>query len=83
MTDTSPAMQKLYDDMILSLSGEERLRMAGSMFQTARRLVLASLLEQNPNATPEDLRVGLFLRFYGDDFDEKRKEAIIAELRAL
>ncbi len=81
MTDTTPEMQKLYEEMLLSCSGEERLRMAGSMFMAARQLAIASILEQNPNAAPEDIRIGLFLRFYGDDFDEKQREAIISQLR--
>ncbi len=77
MNDTSPAVQAIFDEMLMDRSGEDRLRMACDMYETARSLVLASLLAENPNATQTDLRKGLFLRFYGDDFSPEQTRRIL------
>ncbi len=82
MKDTSPAMEARYREMLLARSGEERLRMAGSMYATARVLVIASILEKEPAATPARLRQALFERFYGHEFDETTRARILARLGA-
>lgn len=80
MNDTSPEMEQRFREMLMARSGEERLKMACSMHETARHLVIASLLQENPNATPEELRRGLFLRFYGQDFSPEESERILTAL---
>ncbi len=82
MKDTSPAMEARYHAMLLARSGGERLRMAASMYATARALVIASILEKEPLATPARLRQALFERFYGHEFDEATRERILARLGA-
>lgn len=66
--------------MLMDRSGEERLRMGDSMYATARGLVIASILERNPSASPGALRQALFLRFYGHEFDTATRERILARL---
>src|SRR2546426_11364289 len=51
--------------MLLARSPEERLTMGCSMSATARALVRASVLAQDPHASSAALRRALFLRFYG------------------
>ncbi len=63
--------------MLMKRTNEERLKMGCSMHETARRLVLASILEKNPKATPSDLRKALFLRFYGHEFGVEGKKKIL------
>ena len=82
MTDTSPAMDVRYRAMLMQRSGEERLKMGCAMRETARALVESSILEQDPQATPETLRKGLFFRFYGHDFDAKSREKILAAIES-
>lgn len=66
MNDTSSKIEEIMADGLRRLSGEERLRMGASMFDTAKRLVIASIA-----ATDEtDMRMRIFLRFYGNDFDD-------------
>ncbi|MDP2660312.1 MAG: hypothetical protein Q8R28_06255 [Dehalococcoidia bacterium] len=77
MNDTSPEMEERFIAMLMARSGEDRLRMACDMNETARSLVLASLLAENPNATQAELRKGLFLRFYGDDFSPEQTRRIL------
>ena len=82
MTDTSPAMDVRYRAMRMQRSGEERLKMGCAMRETARALVESSILDQDPQATPETLRKGLFLRFYGHEFDAKSREKILAAIES-
>jgi hypothetical protein len=73
-------MQARYRAMLLARSPEERVRMADSMFSSARRLVVASILAADPLASPAAIRRGLFLRFYGHEFDEPTRERILDRL---
>jgi hypothetical protein len=80
MTDTGPEVDALYRRLLLARSGEERLQMGFSMYATARAFVVASVLEKEPGASPERIREGIFLRFYGHDFDEPSRADIVARL---
>ena len=51
--------------------------MGCSMGATARALVRASVLAQDPHASPAALRRALFLRFYGHEFDAAEQERIM------
>jgi hypothetical protein len=82
MNDTSPEMDARYRNMLMQRSGEERLKMGCAMFETARALVEASIREQDPQATPEAVRKGLFLRFYGHEFDAASREKILAAIES-
>ncbi|MGA2296880.1 MAG: hypothetical protein ABSG15_04945 [FCB group bacterium] len=78
MKDTSPEIEKYYHDEIMKLDLKTRLEMTGSMFDSARRIVLSTLPK---DLSPEETRVQLFLRFYKNDFSEKELEKIIAWIR--
>ncbi len=80
MNDTPPAVERRFRDLMLERSGEERLRMGCSMHATAQALVRASVLEEDPQASPAAIRRALFLRFYGTDFDAEARQRIIAAL---
>lgn len=82
MNDTSPEIDARYRAMLLQRSGEERLIMGCAMRDTARALVEASLREHDPHATVETIRRGLFLRFYGDEFDAKSRAKILAAIES-
>lgn len=78
MNDTSPEVSELQLKMLLDLTGEARFLMGLSMNRTAREIVLSSLPD---SLTGAEKRVALFLRYYGDDFDEQEREKIIESLR--
>ena len=80
MTDTTPEVMQRYRAMLLARSPEERLKMGCSMSATARALVRASMLAQDPQASPAALRRALFLRFYGHEFEGAERERILAWL---
>jgi hypothetical protein len=82
MNDTSPDMDVRYRDMLMQRSAEERLTMGCAMRETARAFVEASILEQDPQAAPGTVRKGLFLRFYGHEFDRDIREKILAAIES-
>lgn len=77
MNDTSDLIKEKLEANYASRSGEEKLLMALSMFETARELVIASLPK---DISESELRKELFLRFYGNDFDDEEKARIIKRL---
>lgn len=67
MQDTSDESKKLYRRLIMAKSGEERLLMGMSMFDTARKIMLASLPD---DTTEEDKRKFLLKRLYGQSWEK-------------
>ncbi len=80
MTDTPPEVMQRYRAMLLGRAPEERLRMGCSMGATARVLVRASVLAQDPHASVAAVRRALFLRFYGHEFQAVEREKILVRL---
>jgi hypothetical protein len=74
MNDTPPEIEQKVREMMMARSGAERLIMGASMFDTARRIILASLPKDLPE---EELKRRLFERIYGqtlESFLEGTKE---------
>ncbi len=80
MKDTSPEIESRFMDMMMSKSGVERLMMGFAMFETARRQVIASIKGERPDIDEKELRRQVFLRFYGQEFDENEREKIFKGL---
>jgi hypothetical protein len=80
MTDTSPEIERKYEELLMQKSPEERLRMGCSMFSAARKIVVSSLAQRNVRRSRAELRRQIFLRFYGEDFTGAAKEKILAGL---
>lgn len=76
LTDTSPAVDRKYRQMLMQRSGAERVKMGGSMFATARALAVASIRAEDTSVSAGALRRALFLRFYGRDFSLEERERI-------
>ncbi len=82
MRDTKPEIDRRYREMLMARSRAERLRMGCSMYSTARTIIIASVLERFPEASAEQIREALFLRFYDGDFSPEDKRRILDALRA-
>ncbi len=80
MNDTSPIMEERFRNLLMARSGEERLKMGCSMHATATALVRAAIRENTPNASPEQTRRELFLRFYRQDFDPLTQQRILEHI---
>jgi hypothetical protein len=68
MDSESPQLEKLYVEMLMSLSPGERLMMACRMYDTAKTLVIAGIRMRMPNASEAQVRAQFFLRMHGTDF---------------
>jgi len=80
MKDTSPDMDERYRALLMQRTGEERLIMGCAMRDTARTLVEASLREKDPQLSAANLRRGVFLRFYGHEFDPETRAKILTAI---
>lgn len=78
MQDTDEATEKIYRELMSQKSGQERMKMAFSMFRFAGKLVLSSLRKKG--VKDNELRKEAFLRIYGDDFSEDEKRKIIKRI---
>ncbi|NUM63632.1 MAG: hypothetical protein HUU44_16105 [Ignavibacteriaceae bacterium] len=77
MNDTSPRIEEMINQIYLKKTGEEKILIALKMFETARDIVISSL----PNdLSDKELKKELFLRFYGDEFDDIIQEKIYRRL---
>ena len=72
MRDTPIEFQELMQRRIMERSAIDRLRMCCDMHDTAKRIVEASLPELSGLA----LKIAVFDRFYGHDFDDETKKRI-------
>ena len=80
MNDTSSKMKQIYNEMLLSKSPLERLRMASRMYASVQRLAISGLLKEKQNLDPSKLRGELFLRIYGNDFSVADRERIMEKI---
>ena len=63
MDDTTPEFRRLMHERLAALAPTERVRMCAEMFETARRIVEASL---PANLDPQERRYRICRRFYGE-----------------
>jgi hypothetical protein len=82
MNDTSPEMEERYRAMIMERSGEERLKMGCLMFDAAKALMRAGILDQNPQASSAEIRRYLFMQLYGHEFDADSRTKILAAIES-
>lgn len=82
MKVTPEEIERKRQKMFLALSPQERLEMTSRMFGTAKELIRAGLLHEHGHLDPGELRRRIFLRMYGDDFDEDEREKIANHIAA-
>ena len=81
MNDTASIVEQHYHRLLMQKSGEERLRMACSMFDAARAIVKSSIREKFPDISAEEIKEKIFLRFYGHEFNEEQRVKIFKVLK--
>ena len=79
-SDTSPEVERLHHELLMARSPGERLRMGLGWSAMLRSLALASIRAQHPEATPAEVRQRLFLRYYGDEFAEPQRSAVLRRI---
>jgi hypothetical protein len=80
MFDTHPDVAIPFRDLMMSKTGEQRLLMGCSMFETAKKIVLSSICNRKPGISDAEIRREIFLRFYGLDFSEADKDKVLSAL---
>ena len=82
MNDSSPDIEARLDALCAQRGGGDRVRMACEMFTLARTLMIANIRAEHPDISDMELRVKIFERTYGEDFDAAERARIIERLRA-
>jgi len=82
MFDTHPEIAVRYRDLMMSKTGQERLVMGCSMYDTAKQIVLSAVRNRRPGITDAEIKREIFLRFYGQEFSETDREKLLSALGA-
>ncbi len=80
MKDTTYAMEALFHELMMKKSGQERMKMGFSMFNTARSQVMASIIMNNPDIDVEEIKKEIFLRFYQMEFCPEEQKKILMKI---
>jgi hypothetical protein len=67
MNDTSPKIEAMVDERYRQMTPEQRIKIAASMFETARAIVLSSLPS---DLSRRDRRLAVARRFYAGELPE-------------
>ena len=81
MKDTPTAIERLFTRKLLDLTADERLAMACRMFSAAKALVHAGISADGARSAAE-VRALVFLRLYGQDFDQVKRAKVLSRLGA-
>lgn len=72
MNDTSPKMERLVAERYRQMTSDQRIRIASSMFDTARKIVESSL---PPNLSRRERRLAFARRLYAGELPEAALQA--------
>ena len=67
MTDTSPEIEKMVAERYRLMTPDQRMRIASSMFETARAIIESSL---PPNLTRRERRLAFAKRLYAGELPD-------------
>ncbi len=80
MNDTHPDIAVRFRDLMMSKTGQQRLRMGCSMYDTAKKIVCSSIYNSRPGITDAEMKKEIFLRFYGQDFTQAERNKFFSAL---
>jgi hypothetical protein len=80
MNDTHPKIAIHFRNLLMSKTGQERLLMGCSMYDTAKEIVRSSIFNDHPGITETEMIKEIFLRFYGHEFNQDEREKVISFL---
>ncbi len=80
MHDTTPEVERIYSEMLRSRTPLERFQMVSEMFDTARTLMAAGILRENPNLSELEVKREVFRRMYREDFTPEQMEKILQHI---
>jgi len=80
MFDTHPDVAIRYRDLMMSKTGQQRLLMGFSMYDTAKQIVRSAIYNSRPDITGVEMKKEIFLRFYGKEFSRDDREKFLSAL---
>lgn len=80
MNDTHPDVAIRFRELIMRKSGEQRLLMGCSMYDTAKQIVLSAVRNRRPGITDAEIKREIFLRFYGPEFSRAERDKFFSAL---
>jgi len=80
MFDTHPDVAIRYRELMMRKSGEQRLLMGCSMYDTAKEIVRSAIYNSRPGITDVEIKREIFLRFYGLEFSQADREKYLSVL---
>jgi len=81
VNDTGPAVKDKLLEMMQQRTEADKFLMGTSMFDTARLITRAAILEDRPDISPVEFRIDFFCRWYEEDFEPHIREKILAAIR--
>jgi hypothetical protein len=81
MNDTPPDVGAAFTALLMQRSEGDRAMMTFEMFDMARALMTADIRARHRGITETELRVQIFERTYGNDFDEADRARIARSIR--
>jgi len=82
MFDTHPEIAVRYRELMMRKTGQERLLMGCSMYDTAKQIVLSAVRNRQPGITDAEIKREIFLRFYGPEFSQADRDKLLLALGA-
>jgi hypothetical protein len=81
MNETPPEVDRAFTTLIMQRSESDRAMMAFEMFDLARALMTADIRTRDPGISDLELRVLIFERTYGADFDVVDRAKVVERIR--
>ncbi len=80
MFDTHPDIAVRYRELMMSKTGQQRLVMGCSMYDTAKEIVRSAVRNRQPGITDVEIKREIFLRFYGPEFSQAERDKYLSVL---
>jgi hypothetical protein len=82
MNDTPPDVGRMFTTLMMQRSEGDRAMMAFEMFDLARSLMTADIRAREPGISDVELRVQIFDRTYGADFEVADRTRVVERIRS-
>ncbi len=80
MNDTHPDVAIRLRELMMRKSGEQRLLIGCSMYDTAKQIVRSAIYNNRPGITEVEMKKEIFLRFYGQEFSQAERDKFFSAL---
>ena len=82
MNDTPPEVDRAFTTLMMQRSEGDLAMMAFEMFDLARTLMTANIRARDPGISDVELRVQIFERTYGADFEVADRAKVVERIRS-